>query len=163
YWLPVHVLSEIGTKSVLRAFCDVFDDCSLWHGSGAQLMVVGTRRAPGALPEVRFQQQWRTPSVAIVIPRLGLEMPQLLGALFIGDAPVLNALAGDAPPVTDNDPRRINAPSVSDSAAEKLSAALSDTSASAARFAASPFIKRLWPGRLLAESLPFFAVQGIIN
>src|SRR6185369_12378957 len=34
YWLPLADLSDVSAKAILRAFCDVFDDCSLWNGSG---------------------------------------------------------------------------------------------------------------------------------
>src|SRR6185503_11659685 len=38
YWLPVTQLSPAGAKSIARAFCDVFDDCSLWTGGGGDWM-----------------------------------------------------------------------------------------------------------------------------
>ncbi len=34
YWLPVSGLLEEDTKAILRAFCEVFPDCSLWGGAG---------------------------------------------------------------------------------------------------------------------------------
>ena len=48
YWLPLSDLSDVSARAILRAFCDVFEDCSLWNGSGTNLMMVGTRNAQAA-------------------------------------------------------------------------------------------------------------------
>ena len=32
YWLHTPLMSEPNAKSILRAFCDAFEDCSLWPG-----------------------------------------------------------------------------------------------------------------------------------
>src|SRR6185369_1818235 len=45
YWLPLADLTDVSAKAILRAFCEVFDDCSLWNGSGTNLMMVGGRNA----------------------------------------------------------------------------------------------------------------------
>lgn len=163
YWLPLHVLSEAGARSVLRAFCDVFDDCSLWQGSGAQLMMIGTRHAAGPVTAEHFIRQWRDPAAAVEMNRLGFERPEQIGALFIGDRHYVIALAGSAPPLTDNYPRRINAPPASVAAARQLTASITDTAAARARFAGSPLITRLWPETMIAASLPYFDMQNVIN
>jgi hypothetical protein len=95
--------------------------------------------------------------------RLGFERPEQLGALFIGDADYLKKLTEATQPLTDDYPRRINARSRSQADADTLMADLTDTRQSADRFSASPFIRRLWPQRYIAASLPFFDVQRIIN
>ena len=46
YWLPLSDLSDVSAKAILRAFCDVFADCSLWNGSGTHLMMVGHATRP---------------------------------------------------------------------------------------------------------------------
>ena len=82
-------MSDVSSKAILRAFCDVFDDCSLWNGSGTNLMMAGTRPLrPGQAPvsEEQFTRQWNTPTIAEEMKRLGIERPEQLGALFIGDA-----------------------------------------------------------------------------
>ena len=86
YWLPLSDLTDVSTKAILRAFCDVFEDCSLWNGSGTHLMMAGSRDARGPVSEEEFGRQWRDPAVAAEMERLGVERPEQLGALFIGDA-----------------------------------------------------------------------------
>jgi spermidine synthase len=161
YWLPLSDLSDASAKAILRAFCDVFEDCSLWNGSGTHLMMVGTHNAAHAPSEEQFRRQWMDPTVAAEMKQIGLEQPEQLGALFIGDAEYLRALVGDSPPLTDNYPRRIESSSAA--GRDAILRDVTDTRASAARFETSPLIARLWPEPLRAASRPYFAFQDVIN
>jgi spermidine synthase len=163
YWLPLQLLTDVSAKAILRAFCDVFEDCSLWNGEGRSLMMVGTRNARGPVSEEQFARQWNDPVVAAEMRRLGLEGPEQLGALFIGDAKYLNAFIADSPPLVDNDPKLIDAPFSSYEEANRLIGHFTDAAAARERFRQSPLITRLWPERLRAASLPEFEFQGIIN
>jgi spermidine synthase len=169
YWLPLSDLSDVSARSILRAFCDVFADCSLWNGSGMNLMMVGSRVStslgadPRPVSEQHFRAQWATPGVAAEMKRLGVEHAEQLGALFIGDATFVRSLIGGAPPLTDDRPKSIEAPFSSQTAGTMLLAALTDTTAARARFRSSPLIRRLWPAPLAAASLPFFDVQHVID
>ena len=162
YWLPLSDLTDASARSVIRAFCDAFTDCSLWNGSGTHVMLVGTRDA-AAVSEALFSRQWTDPRVASEMARLGLERPEQLGALFIGDADYLRDLARDAPPLTDDYPKRLEAPAVPRSADDALLAELADPASARQRFATSRFIARVWPAPLRAASLPFFDAQSVIN
>jgi hypothetical protein len=163
YWLPLSDLSDVSAAAILRAFCDVFADCSLWNGSGTHLMMVGTRDAADAVSEQDFARQWREPRVAAEMRRLGLEQPEQLGALFIGDADYLRSLIGRAAALTDDRPKLIEAPFSSPDAQQTLLLSVTDTSAARARFEKSPFITRLWPATTRTASLPFFEGQDAIN
>jgi spermidine synthase len=163
YWLPLHSLADASSKAILRAFCDVFEDCSLWNGYGLDLMMVGTRNATGPVPEDQFTRQWRDPLVSAEMKDIGLEQPEQLGALFIGDAAYLRALVADAPPLVDDDPKRIEAPLQSRDEAARLLRSFSDATVARERFRQSPLIARLWPERLRAASLACFEVQHVIN
>jgi spermidine synthase len=120
YWLPLSDLSDVSARAILRAFCDVFDDCSLWNGSGTNLMMVGGRAVQRGVPEQLFRAQWSTPVIAAEMKRLGVERPEQLGALFIGDAAFIQSLVRDAPPLTDDNPKLIDAPFSSPSAGPDL-------------------------------------------
>jgi spermidine synthase len=163
YWLPLHALSDVSTKAILRAFCSVFEDCSLWNGMGTSLMMVGTRNAQGPVSEEQFIRQWSDPVVAGEMGRLGFERPQQLGALFIGDAEYLKGIIADSPPLVDNYPKRIEAPLGSKEEVGRLFQSFTDVAAARERFRQSPLIKRLWPEQLLNESLSYFEFQNIIN
>jgi spermidine synthase len=163
YWLPLSDLSDVSARAILRAFCDVFDDCSLWNGSGTNLMMIGTRDARGPVSEEQFTRQWNTPSVVAEMRRLGIEQPEQLGALFIGDADYLRRLTAGSASLTDDDPKLIEASFSSREAGSRLLGSVTDIAAARQRFQDSPLIKRLWPQRQLAASLPYFEFQDVIN
>jgi len=168
YWLPLADLSDVSAKAILRAFCDVFDDCSLWNGSGTNLMIVGSRRedssaARGPTSEQDFRRQWSLPVVAAEMKRLGLERPEQLGALFLGDATFVRALVGGARPLVDDDPKLIEAASSSPDDATHLLASITDTGAARTRFQTSGFIGRHWPESLIQSSAQYFDVQHVID
>jgi hypothetical protein len=162
YWLPVHALTAQSTRSILRAFCDVFDDCSLWNGIGTQLMMVGTRRGAGRqVSEEEFIAQWRDLRVSAELSRLGLESPGQLGALFIGDRQYLDALTAGSLPLVDDFPKRVEA--LSSSGHNDLVASLRDVLAARDRFERSPLVARLWPETMRAASVPYFDIQAVVN
>jgi predicted membrane-bound spermidine synthase len=163
YWLPLSDLTDVSAKAILGAFCDAFDDCSLWNGSGTHLMMVGTRNAAGPVSEEAFARQWHDPLVAAELQRIGFEQPEQLGALFIGDREYVARLVGDTPSLTDNHPKLIEAPSSSREASSQLLHTVADTAAARERFERSALVAHLWPARWLAASLPYFEFQGTIN
>ena len=163
YWLPLADLSDVSAKAILRAFCDVFEDCSLWNGSGTNLMMVGSRNASGGVSEQQFRSQWSTPTIAAEMKRLGLERPEQLGALFIGDAPFIRALIDATPPLTDDNPKLIEAPFSSQDEWRRQFAGITDTGAARTRFQTSPLVAHLWPAGLISSSVPYFDVQHVID
>ncbi len=63
YWVPV-ARPDPGTdvSTIIRAFCDVFEDCSLWNGTPSDLMLVGTRHAIGPVSDGVFTAPWQEAS-----------------------------------------------------------------------------------------------------
>ena len=43
YWLPVWQLTAGDALSIVRGFCNVFEDCSLWNGGAMNLMLAGSK------------------------------------------------------------------------------------------------------------------------
>jgi predicted membrane-bound spermidine synthase len=163
YWLPLHSLSEASARSILRAFCDVFQDCSLWHGNHLDLVMLGSRGLRGPVPAEAFERQWRDPVVGAEMRSIGFERPEQLGALFIADAEQLRAWTRDAEPLVDDRPRRVLAPTAWPGRTPPEYAAWFDTEAARERFAASGFVAKLWPEALRRASLPYFAHQRAID
>ncbi len=162
YWLPVINISSNTTKSLIASFCTAFPDCSLWHGAGRNLMLMGARDARGPVDDLRFSQQWRTPEVRAELADLGLELPAQLGALFIGDAPYLTALTSDSLPLTDDQPARMQAPLNAPSGAELLTA-WRDAVAARERFQTSVTIGALLPASIREQALVQFDVEWLLN
>ena len=98
HWLPVFLLEPADTLSIVKAFCSVFEDCSLWSGAGFNWMLAGSRGGLTAVTEEEFGRQWQDPVLAPKLREEALESPAVLGTTFLGDAPFLNDLTRDAAP-----------------------------------------------------------------
>ena len=126
-------------------------------------MMVGGREISGGASEQEFRAQWSRPAVEPEMRRLGLERPEQLGALFIGDATFIRALLGNAQALTDDMPKLIEAPFSSRNAGAQLLAQVTDTAAARTRFETSPLVTRLWPPALAASSVPYFDIQRVVD
>ena len=174
YWLPVG-RPDPGTNvnAIITAFCDVFADCSLWNATPFDLMLAGTRGSLGPATEDDFVQPWTIPTLRARLAEVGLELPQQVGATFLGDASYLRELAASAPPLADDYPHRLlprpEHPSLShpgygrDPTVTALYEKTLDPARARTAFESSPFIRRAWPERVLAATLPYFEHQRTIN
>jgi predicted membrane-bound spermidine synthase len=164
YWLPVHQLLSSDALAIVRSFCDVFDDCSLWGGSAYDWMLVGTRNAVGPVSEEQFAKQWQDPVTGPDLRELGVEVPEQLGALFMADAPALKRATADTPPLVDDYPNRLT-PALSPLRDDRIRffRPWMDVRKTRAAFGESALVSRLWPPALRQRSLEWFAAQGTIN
>jgi spermidine synthase len=161
HWLPVHGLSESDGKAVIAAFCSVFEDCSLWSGSGLEWILAGSRSPrPSRDPET-FTAQWRSAGTAPDLHETGFETPEQLGATFIGDAAFLRESTRGFAPLDDDHPLRLSVrhQGFPQSGFRKWM----DTRATQARFEASAFVAERWPAKLRESTRPFFRWQEIVN
>jgi predicted membrane-bound spermidine synthase len=161
HWLPANQLPAGGARAIVRAFCAVFEDCSLWSGAGLDWMLAGSNGA-AAPAEAELERPWTSPGSGADLSELGIERPEQLGALFIADAAQLAAWAGEAAPLVDDQPGRLGRglPSAAELDAYR---ALQREDACAARFAESAVVRRLWPPGLRERTLPWFRFQGVFN
>ena len=158
YWLPVHGLLANETKAILRAFCEVFEDCTLWTGAGLDWLMMGTRGFEGPVPLKHFEKQWRDPIVSRELVALGFEKPDQIGALFLADSDQISRLTADTPPLTDNYPKRL-----SDRIASSRYENWMNVDTTRKRFANSRILDDLWPSSLRPTSPKYFALQSAIN
>ncbi len=166
YWLPTHSMTESSALAVVRAFCDAFDDCSLWNGFGPDLMLLGTRGAVGPVSQERFAAQWDDPRVAAELHDLGLDRPEQLAALFVADARDLAELTAGTHPVTDDFPGRLGPPPAffpHDERAPGLYGEWSDAAHAKARFDSSPLVARWLPEGVRRGCGEAFEAQRLLN
>jgi len=168
YWLPV-ARPRPGTdvNTVIRAFCDVFADCSLWNATPFDLMLVGSRGTIGRFDTTRFD------ALRDRFAEVGFETPEQIGATFIGDAAYLNDLTAGTPALTDDFPQRLRPvdgrASLSDPRYPSDPAVVAeyqnvlDPRRARTAFEQSGYIKRLWPADAIASTLPWFDEQATIN
>lgn len=153
YWLPVHDLSLDDTRALALAFCEAFEDCSLWTGYGKDWVLMGTR---GLVPpgEQGFRAPWAEPRLRRSLDEIGLGLPEQLGTTFLADAGQLRAWLGDARPLEDDFPLRLS--SRSHSPAPIQYAELMEPEGARQRFAESAFVRRVWPPAVREASLERF-------
>ena len=163
YWLPVHGLLEAESKAILRAFCEVFEDCSLWNGSNLDWIMIGSRGGLVPPSASHFARQWSDPAVLPELQALGLETPEQLGATFMADAPHLQSITRDTAPLDDDHPGRVGTHIVGPLETLPLYRSWVDAELAGARFAASPDMQKLWPAAYQQGSRDAFEWQGTIN
>jgi len=163
YWLPVHVLTDPEARAILRAFCDVFDDCSLWKGSALNWIMMGTRGAQGPVSAQRFSQQWRDPVVDAWLRDLGFELPEQLGALFLAGAEDLREMTLGVEPLEDDHPKRLGESVLPPAEQIRTFRPWLDPVLTRQRFEQSALVRRLWPPELRAPTLPYFEFESRID
>jgi len=163
YWLPVHGLSPDDSRSIIRAFCDVFEDCTLWNGAGLDWILLGTREATGPGSAERFEQQWADPVTGPDLEAVAVERPEQLGALFMAGPDDLDELAGDALPLTDDHPKRLSDRPLGWAATLQSYVPWTETEITSRRFEESLWLDRVWPKRFRSASSMDFLAQSEIN
>jgi predicted membrane-bound spermidine synthase len=163
YWLPAHALEEEAAKSIIKAFCDVFEDCSLWSGAGLDWILLGSRGGLKRSTVADFSSQWDDPAIAPRLREIGVESPGQLGSLFMADADDLRQAVDGVKPVVDAHPYRILLPYSGSRQVPRMYAWLMSSAMAAGRFAESALISRYWPRELVADSLHYFALQRLVN
>jgi spermidine synthase len=170
YWLPVAENGAHDVAPIIRAFCDVFADCSLWNGTPFDWMLVGTRQSHGVADAQAIASAWNDTVLGPRLREVGFERPEQVGATFLGDATYLNELTAAVEPLTDDYPRRILPGGGSaltgnpaDRAAYDRFRAVLDTDRARHAFKGSPYIQKHFPSALLEATLPEFDHQRLIN
>jgi len=107
YWLPINDLLETDTKAIIRAFCDVFEDCSCWNGTPSDWILVGSRGGLKPVSPAHLAAVWDDPSIGVDLRAIGVEAPAQLGASFLGDAAFWNSETAATQPLTDDHPKRL--------------------------------------------------------
>ena len=162
YWLPVHQLRESDALAIIRAFCDAFDDCSLWSGIGLEWMMVGSRGGIAPVSRERFSRLWTDPRTERELRSIGIDRPERMVALFMADAAVLRKVTARTAPLEDNYPRRVSS-RLPSGRAESLFAWLMDAGRSRERLVSSPWIAGILPQALIAASATHFRERGMLD
>lgn len=155
YWLPVYQLELDDTRAIARAFCDQFDDCTLWTGFGSEWMLVGTRdgRAPN---EEEFSSLWRAPATRRSLEEIGLALPEQLGTTFLADHEQLTSWLADVRPLEDAYPLRLSRRMPNVANMPRQYDELLDPSGAKQRFATSAWVKRMWPASVRERTIARF-------
>ncbi len=162
HWLPAHALTYDDTRAIVRAYCEAFHDCTLWKGINLNWMLMGSRNAKWATSETEFLRRWERLRASREDHALGVELPEQLGAMFLGDSQTLRQWTAGVAPLRDGYPKRL----VDDPPGKHDYDALREwmrPDVARERFRESAFISNAWPGRLRARTDRYFEYDGIVN
>ncbi len=159
YWLPVSHLTPAEAKAVIRGFCGVFDDCSLWAALPFSWMLVGTKNLKHGAPYEHFIRQWNDPVTGPKMRSLGFQSPEQFGSFFIADGDRLALWLQDTPALVDNYPKRLSSKLLNGDVIDPEFMSLMDGERCKENFLRSRYIAALWPKELRAEVSRHFAAR----
>jgi predicted membrane-bound spermidine synthase len=103
-WLPLPTQNDEDTRSLVRSFLDAFPQASLWTTELHEMLLIGSLEDI-VLDVPRIVKRFNQPEVTSALREVGVASPQALLAAWVTDRAGLEAYAGDALPVTDDQPR----------------------------------------------------------
>lgn len=162
HWLPSHALTYDDSRAIVRAYCEVFSDCTLWKGINLNWMLMGSRNANWATSEAEFLTRWESLRASREDHALGVELPEQLGAMFLGDAQTLQQWTLGVAPLRDGYPKRL----VDDPPSKYDYDALREwmrPDEARQRFRESTFITEAWPVQLRDRTDGYFRYEGIVD
>jgi spermidine synthase len=162
YWLPLMNLSAASARAVIGAFCNAYEDCSLWNGSARNFMLMGTNNAVQQESVDAFRAQWRNREVLPELEAVGFEVPEQLTATYIADGKELRHFTIGMQPLTDDRPKRLTI-ALDYQAREALIWQWRDTQKARVRFSNSDWIKGTLPPMIRASTTRLFDTQRLIN
>jgi spermidine synthase len=159
FWLPLDQLKLNEAKAILRAFHDVFPNASVWADADENWIMMGINGPGRKISEEELRRLWKDPATGPDLRRIGIEVPQQLGALFLMDGDEIDRVTRNAAPLTDDYPKRLSDAPWDDKQNFEFAASYMEPSAVTERFQRSPLIERIWPAELSNSIKSIFAVR----
>jgi hypothetical protein len=162
YWLPAYLLLEGEALSIIRAFCEAFDDCMLWSGLNRDWILVGSRGGIAPVSRQNFSRLWALPGPRRELRRIGIDRPEQLVGQFMADAAALRGLTAQVAPLEDNYPRRVRSALFTEASTPRY-AWLMDAERGRERLEASAWAEKVLPKALIRESRLGFHRRAILE
>src|SRR4029077_5804460 len=145
--------------AIVRAFHDVFSNASVWASADENWIMMGINGEGRNVGEEELRRLWSDPATGADLKRIGVEVPQLLGALFLMDGEEIDRITRDVAPLTDNYPKRLSDAPWDEKANLEFAATYMEPASETERFLRSPLINRIWPDALSKSMKSLFAVR----
>src|SRR5437660_6905523 len=107
FWLPINQLKVDEAKAILRAFHNAFANASVWASADQEWIMMGIKGPGRKMEAEKLRQLWNDPASGADLRRIGVEVPQQLGALFLMDGEEIDRITKDVAPLTDLYPKRL--------------------------------------------------------
>jgi spermidine synthase len=159
HWLPVYQLTLEDARATVGAFCAVFEDCTLWSGSGLEWVLAGRRGE--ATRVAAHDLLWTRPAAALRLDTVGFSGPEQVLATFLADARDLRAFAGTTLPLVDDFPLRLS--SVANPPLSPAFVDLGEAEGARDRFARSAWVRDTIPAELRERTLQGWWTQAVYN
>jgi predicted membrane-bound spermidine synthase len=145
FWLPIYQLKVDESKAILRAFHNAFPNASVWASADRDWIMMGIKGPGRKIDGSELRQLWNDPGSGADLRRIGIEVPQQLGALFLMDGEEIDRLMHDVAPLTDSYPKRLSDEFWDDEANQRFAFTYLAGPAAQQRFFHSSLIQRIWP------------------
>jgi spermidine synthase len=145
FWLPINQLKVDEAKAILRAFHDAFANASVWASADQEWIMMGIKGPGRKIEAEKLRQLWNDPGSGADLRRIGIEIPQQLGALFLMDGEEIDRITYDVAPLTDLYPKRLTDERWDNEASHRFALSYLDAPSAFQRFLWSPLINRIWP------------------
>jgi spermidine synthase len=162
FWLPINQLKVDEAKAILRAFHNAFPNASVWGSADQDWIMMGINGPVRRASEDELRQFWNDPATGGDLRRIGIEVPQQLGALFLMDGDEIDRITHDIAPLTDIHPKRLTDGPWDGEASHRFALNYFTAPAAFERFVGSSVINQIWPETLnpaAAELESFFTVR----
>jgi spermidine synthase len=152
FWLPLNQLKVDEAKAILRAFHNAFANASVWASADQEWIMMGIKGPGRKIEAEKLRQLWNDPASGADLRRIGIEVPQQLGALFLMDGEEIDRITHDVAPLIDFYPKRLTDERWDDEASHRFALTYLDAPSAFQRFLWSPLINRIWPEALNPET-----------
>jgi len=159
FWLPINQLKVAEVKAILRAFHNAFSTASVWASADQEWIMMGIKGPGRGVREDEMGRLWSDAATRADLMRIGIEVPQQLGALFLMDGEEIDRITRDIAPLTDFYPKRLSDAPWDEQATHRFAWPYMEAAAAVHRFLWSPLINRIWPETLNRSLHSFFAVR----
>jgi spermidine synthase len=162
FWLPINQLKVEETKAILRAFHNAFPNALVWGSADQDWIMMGINGPGSKVTDDQLRRLWHDPATGADLRRIGVEVPQQLGALFLMDGDDIDRITHNVAPLTDVYPKRLTDEPWDDEANHRFALTYITAPAAVQRFVHSSLINQIWPETLTpaaAELEPFFILR----
>ena len=159
FWLPVDQLKVSEAKAILRAFRNAFPNTSVWAGADEEWIMMGIKGPGQRVQEGEIRRLWSDSGTGDDLSRIGIEVPEQLGALFLMDGEEIDRITGGIAPLTDFYPKRLSDAAWDEPASHRFASTYMVASAAIQRFLESPMINKIWPPTLNKPLQSYFIVR----
>lgn len=162
FWLPINQLKVDEVKAILRAFHNAFPNASVWGSADQDWIMMGINGPVRKTSEDELRQFWNDPATGGDLRRIGIEVPQQLGALFLMDGEEIDRITHNTAPLNDLHPKRLTDGPWDDEASHRFALSYFTAPAAFQRFVGSSVVNQIWPETLdpaAAELESFFTIR----